>query len=117
MLFTNRPNSIDQNLHVSINSKNVAYEDKLKFLGNILDKTLSFENHINLIISKISKTIGIFYKLRNCSPKTALISLYYNLIYPYLMYGNLIWGNAYKDQFSRILLLQKKGSTYNFFCR
>ena len=23
--------------------------------------------------------------------------MYYTLVYPYLTYGNLIWGNAYKS--------------------
>ena len=37
-----------------------------------------------------------------------MISLYYNLIYPYLIYGNLIWGKTYQVHINRILLLQKK---------
>ena len=84
------------------------YENKLKFLGIIIDKTLSFENQKNFIISKITKTIGIFYNLRNCSSKTVLISLYSNLIYACLIYGNFIRGNTYQVHINRIFILQKK---------
>ena len=32
--------------------------------------------------------------------------MYYALVYPYLIYGNLFWGNAYKKRIQK--LIQKK---------
>ena len=37
-----------------------------------------------------------------------LIQLYYSLIYPYLTYGILIWGNTYKSTLNPLLILQKR---------
>ena len=108
ILFTNRPNEIIHNMTVQINEKIIPFENHLKFLGIILDKKLTYEHHINHIIGKLSKTIGIFYKLRYNAPKHVLVSLYYSLIYPYLIYGNLIWGNTYQTYINKIFLLQKK---------
>ena len=30
------------------------------------------------------------------------------MVYPYLIYGNLIWGNAYKSRIQKIVNIQKK---------
>ena len=36
-----------------------------------------------------------------------LIQLYYSFVYPYLLYGNIIWGTALKTYLERIEKLQK----------
>ena len=109
ILFTNRPNLIDPSIQLKINNQIISFRDSSKFLGVVIDRKLSFEIHVNLIIQKISKTIGIFYKLKqNGTPKSVLISMYYSLFYPYLLYGNLIWGKTYQVHINKIKLLQKK---------
>ena len=41
-------------------------------------------------------------------PSTSLLTLYYALIYPYLIYCNLIWASTYVTNLQRIYLLQKR---------
>ena len=109
ILFTNRPNLIDPSIQLKINNQTILFRESSKFLGVIIDSKLSFEMHINLVIKKISKTIGIFYKLKqNGAPKNVLICMYYSLFYPYLLYGNLIWGKTYRVHINKLLILQKK---------
>ena len=48
-----------------------------KFLGVIIDSKLTFHEHVNYVISKLSKSRGIFYKL-NYLPENVLLSLYYS---------------------------------------
>ena len=36
------------------------------------------------------------------------MKLYYALIYPFLTYGILIWGNAYETTLKPLFILQKK---------
>ena len=57
---------------------------------------------------KISKSIGIIYKSSFCLPKTSLRSLYYSLVYPYLIYCVSVWGSTYQSNLNRIIVLQKK---------
>ena len=38
-------------------------------------------------------------------------NIYYTLIYPYLIYCNLVWGGAASVHLNKLLLLQKKGGT------
>ena len=34
--------------------------------------------------------------------------LYYSLIYPYLTYGLLLWGNTYSSSIKRLIMFQKR---------
>ena len=62
------------------------------FLGVNLDDKMTWNSHINKIASKISRTVGLFNKIRHFLPLATLRILYCSLILPYLNYGNLSWG-------------------------
>ena len=41
-------------------------------------------------------------------PKTSLHSLYYSLVYPYLICGVSVWGSTYHSNLKRIIILPEK---------
>ena len=53
----------------------VARTSPQKHLGIILDNRLKFDDHIKMVLRKISKTIGLLRKLHNFLPSAALIKL------------------------------------------
>ena len=108
MLFTNRLNAATNNEPIYMNDKQVKFKICEDFLGLILDNHLKFTDHINFVCKKLSKTVGILYKLKNYVPKRTLVNLYYSLAYPYLLYANLIWGGTYDVHLSPLFMLQKK---------
>ena len=79
-----------------------------KFLGVIVDDSLNFKLHIDYISNKVSKSIGILFKLKDYLPQSTLVSLYYSFIYPYLIYCNLVWGGTYSSHLGKLIKLQKK---------
>ena len=44
--------------------------------------------------TKLSKSIGIFAKTRKYLDRKTLIQLYYSFLYPYILYGNIVWGGV-----------------------
>ena len=48
-----------------MNNIELQYIDSTKFLGVILDENLIFKDHINFLRTKISKWVGIMYKLKS----------------------------------------------------
>ena len=58
----------------------------------------------NVVKNKISKVVGILYRLNNIFPKNILQTLYNSLIASYINYELLLWG----VESNRIELLQKK---------
>ena len=57
---------------------------------------------------KVAKSIGILYKLNRLFPETILKTLYTSLIHPYLSYGIEAWDGTYRNNTSKIFVLQKK---------
>jgi len=65
-----------------------------KFLRVIINDKLSWENHIQLINNKVSKSIGILRRIQNKIPEIVLLNLYYTLVNPYFEYCNLISASS-----------------------
>ena len=80
----------------------------VKYLGLIIDCFLSWHERIYHISSKISKSVNIIAKLKWHVTSQSLTSIYYALVYPYLTYGCLLWGNNYEALLSQLVRLQNK---------
>ena len=96
---------------------NVALECKefVKYLGILIDNNLSWKHHIDHIVIKISRAIGLISKLRHFVPKHTLINIYRSLIAPYLSYGLMVWGQACKSYLDKLLKLQKRVLPFIYF--
>ena len=93
---------------IILNNTPLEYVSFVKYLCVNIDRKWSFSNHIEVVCSKISKSIGIMYRLSSFCPKNTLTKHYCALIFPYLIYCNIIWGGAYPSHINKILLLQKR---------
>ena len=87
---------------------NAGTTTKFKLLGVLFNEYLSFEPHINMVCSKISKSLYIINHSKNFLPKPVLLSLYYALIHSRLSYCTSIFGCATKTALSKLFLKPKK---------
>jgi hypothetical protein len=87
---------------------NMGITKSLKILGVLFDEYLLFDDHINMLCSKVSSSLYIINRAKNFLPKCALLSLYFALIHSNLSYCLLIYGCAKKTHFSKIITQQKK---------
>lgn len=79
----------------------------MRFLGLIIDEELTWKEHINSVLKNIIKSSGLIAKLRHYANKNSFL-IYYALVYPYLTYGNLVWGNTYPTRLKKLFKVQKK---------
>ena len=93
---------------ILIDKKAISEKNYLKYLGVIVDSTLSWNHQISSVTKKISRAIGIMYKLRDLVPLSVLMSIYYSLIYSHIVYAIEVWGSAFKTEMDKILILQKR---------
>ena len=107
MIFTNR--KLDPDIPpVTIASIPIHRKTSEKFLGVVVDERLKFGGHVGMLCAKVSRSVGVLYRLRDYLPLQTLISLYYSFIYPYLIYCNLIWGPTFQIHLKPLEILQKK---------
>jgi len=108
VVTSNKKQGKIQNFTVRIDNNTLDHVNAIKFLGVHIDNNLTWKDHINIICKKISKNIGAISKLRHYVDLDTLRVVYYSLVYPYLQYGALIWGNTYKSRLKPIDVLNNK---------
>ena len=79
-------------VNVAIDNTVIERVQSFNFLGIMLNEALSWKNHIAMVGNKISKVIGILYRLKYVFPESVLFTLYNSLIVSYINYGLLLWG-------------------------
>ena len=78
---------------------NVSQSFSQKHLGVILDFKLTFEEHLNNVLAKVNKAVGLLRKLRNILPRTTLITIYKTFIPPDKDSGDVLYDQASNNSF------------------
>jgi hypothetical protein len=105
---------------IKLKGANIEIVDRFPYLGIILDKHLSWHEHVSSAAAKISKTIGVLNRLKHFLPPYTLKVIYDSLINCRIKYGILVWGASSAS--NRIFSLQKRAvrvlskAKYNAHC-
>ena len=86
----NKP--MKQNIRIKINGKLISEKEYIKYLGVLIDSTLSWKYNISSLCKKISRSIGIMYKLKSFVPLEVKKNIYYSLVYSHMIYAIEMWG-------------------------
>ena len=108
MIFTKRKHAVSNLNKLCIADKDVEFESRTKYLGVTLDENLSFKDHISNLCVKVSKSIGIMYRISYYVQPCVIRNMYNALIYPLLTYCILVWGGSADIHLNSLLILQKK---------
>ena len=86
----------------------IQISDGIKYLGVELDDKLNFLRRIKTLEAKLSRNVGILFKLKKILPTSALVTMYFALIHPFLSYGVILWGACNKSYSTKLRFLQNK---------
>ena len=79
MLF-HEHNKLATDLDLNINGSTIDQVSTFKFLGLHINSQLTWQTHINEISKRISRVIGLLYKMQNILPKN-ILCLYITLLF------------------------------------
>jgi hypothetical protein len=99
---------IPADLSINIRNRPLARVDVTKFLGLSIDSGLTFGDQVNQMCSKISKAIGIMYKLSSYVPPDGLVNLYFSLVHSHFIYGITSWGGSAMIHLNKLCVLQRR---------
>ena len=91
-----------------LNLHNTEGKNYIKYLGIYIP-------HIHHINSKISKNLGILFRLRHFLTLNTLKQIHYSLIYPNLHYGIMSCGNTYPSRLTKVQTKKNKCIRCMFF--
>ena len=92
MLMTHNP--ITDEPIIKIRNENIKRVHSASFLGIKLGDRLSFGEHIETVCKKMSRAVGVMFRLSTIIPCCLLSTLYFSLLYSHMIYGITIWGRA-----------------------
>ena len=81
-----------------------------KSLGVYIDERLSWSDHIDHIIKKVSSSIAALRHIKPFVKRETLLTLYNSLIQPQFDYCNVVWDNPTKGLTDRLQRLQNRAA-------
>lgn len=108
ILFRPRNKQIIVPQYVKFGSDSIEIVECLKVLGVHFNSHLTWDDHVNSVVIKLSRIAGILSKHRHSIPIKVKLLLYNSLFVSYLNYAHLVWGTTTIANKNRLHLLQKK---------
>ena len=109
MIFCNKNKRYTkEEAKIFIDNVELSQVSSIKFLGVIVDEKLTWKCHIELVCKKTMRSIGILSRIRSLVNQSCILTCYYSLIYPYIVYCNSVWAATCPTFLNKILLAQKK---------
>ena len=108
ILFTNR--FFDNYPLIEFGNQAVKFVDQHKHLGLTFCSDGKWKNHIDEIISKSSKMLGILRKLKMLLSRKCLNSMYLSFIRPILEYADIVWDGCTEIESNRLEGIQKEAA-------
>ena len=106
-----KPNRVDdlplKRPKLSINIQEIKRASYTKFLGVLLDESLSWKEHLKYTEKKIAKSIRLMYKAKLFLDRDSLLPLYLSNIHSYINHANLAWASTHKTNLEKIQSQQK----------
>jgi len=106
ILFSTKQLNVD--IKICIDNIHLERVKQTKFLGVIINERLTWDDHISLVCTKVSKHVGILRRIKNKIPVSLLRSLYFTLVNPYFEYCNIIWATCSSVVLEKLFRIQKK---------
>ena len=93
---------------IKIGKDSIPRTEYTKYIGLIIDETLTWEYQVNEICNSLLKYFGIFYHIRNTiSPSLARI-IYFACIHSRVKYAIEVYGTASQSRINKLQILQNK---------
>ena len=95
LLFRRKQRVLPDNINnIYLGGAKLNKQENTKYLGVVLDEHLSWAVHVNHLCRKLSKFIPLLYNVRENVLKENLRFVYNSLIYPVLIYCNVVCGGG-----------------------
>ena len=116
IIFRPSRKSLQDRIVLELNRIKIFESTKIKYLGLILDNRLSFKFHISELSKKLSRSVGMLFKIRDFTQKSTLVSLYHSIFNSHLTYCLPAWGHSIQTLLDRLNKLQKKNHPLDLLC-
>ena len=94
----------------SLNNTNLEASNIEKDLGVNIDNNLSFSDHINIIVNKANRTMGVIRRSFKNLNQHIFLKLYKGLVRPQLEYAGQVWSPYLKKDIKKLESVQRRAT-------
>lgn len=102
---TNKSDDVD--ILLKINDIPIKRVEYTRFLGVIIDRKLSWKEHVMALKNKLKCQAGAINRIKECVPKDLYRDLYYTLFHSHLSYCIDVWGGVSSNMLNQLFVVQK----------
>ena len=106
----NKVKLLCSDINICLDDKPIEVLDNAKLLGLYIDQTLSFNDHTNSLVKRVSSKIAVLHRLRQFLTSYILNTVYLTTIQPIFDYCLSVWGNSSKQNINAIQKLQNRSA-------
>ena len=114
-----RARPYEKNLKLELDGDKIQKVQSTRFLGVIIDENLSWDPHLDQLMSKLNLSVVAIKRIYKFIPKSEYLKLYNALFMSHISYCISCWGGIPQHKLSRIFAIQKRcvrilfGKTFN----
>lgn len=108
VLFRPRNRTVHCQHTLKLGNSEIEIVPTVKCLGVVFEQHMSWNAHVDLVLSKLSRITGVLSKLRFCLPKSVKLVLYRAMFLSHLQYCHLVWGTTTQANIAKLSKVQKK---------
>jgi len=91
-----------------INDTKIKCVKECKYLGIIIDDELKWTSHIEFVLQKLKRLLGILYEMRYKLPDWCLQNIYFAFVHPDILYGLEVYNNTFPSYLDKLTVLNNK---------
>ena len=99
----------DTNLNLSLKCQDIEQVESFKYVGVTIDTNLTYNVHVENIINKISKSLGVLKRASRVVPLQVRVTLCNTLVLPHFDYCCILWDVCSDGHIARLQKLQNRG--------
>ncbi len=107
----------DYSLTGNDDSKSLQHVQEVKDLGIVIDRSLSFNQHITIKINKANSMMGVIRRSFDFLDESMFLLLYKALVRPQLEYANAVWCPYLKKHIEAIEKVQRRATKLIHFLK
>ena len=108
MIFSRTNRQIDLPKQLVISNMPIYRKQESRFLGVIIDESLNWSRHVKTVLSKMSRYIGVMYRIKKFLPLRARLQVYHSFVQSHINYCSLVWGFSCRSNIEALIARQKK---------
>ena len=97
-------------VEVAISGKVLPQVSSHKHIGLVFNDQLTWSNHVDLVMSRVSSQLGLLHRLKGIWPKLAIRTIYLTCIRPKIEYASVAWSGLSVCDSDRLEKLQRRAA-------